>query len=72
MLLEYEIWKTSSMLFQKFPYNEDDSLETVKDDEDLQDDKQDQDHNKDQYHADEKDHKEEDDEEEVQERLLKY
>ena len=33
MLLEYEIWKTSSMLFQKFPYNEDDSLETVEDED---------------------------------------
>ena len=35
MLLDYEIWKTSSMLFQKFPYNEGDSLESVKDDEDF-------------------------------------
>ena len=26
MLLDYEIWKSSHMLFQKFPYNEDDSL----------------------------------------------
>ena len=27
MLLDYEIWKSSSMLFQKFPYNEDENLE---------------------------------------------
>ena len=27
MLLDYEIWKASHMLFQKFPYNEDDSLD---------------------------------------------
>ena len=32
MLLDYEIWKASMMLFQKFPYNEDDSIETVDED----------------------------------------
>ena len=30
MLLDYEIWKVSMMLFQKFPYNEDESIENVK------------------------------------------
>ena len=33
MLLDYEIWKTSMMLFQKFPYNEDDSIENVGEDD---------------------------------------
>ena len=71
MLLDYEIWKTSSMLFQKFPYNEDPSLETVKDNEDLQNNKKDHDHKEDHYHDDEKDHSKEDDKE-VQQRLLQY
>ena len=31
MLLDYEIWKSSHMLFQKFPYNEDENLENEED-----------------------------------------